>query len=271
MQSDRPIWRVPAPRRRREQRVYAADEGTRASSDGRAKRRSFLHQPSLLMAVLVFAGGDQARAAFPDRNGEIAFSPNGRRLLFVRAEVQAGQVYDHVWVMRGDGTHLRRLTNGRVGDSSPAFSADGDSIVFERDANIWVMDAGGRHRRMIATRGGYPTFAPKGHIVGYTDMSGDHHQIVLINLDTGKRTQLTLLVLDLTHPRAVSATASHASRPVLEDRLIHPRPDMRRVLLEPARAAIALPCAAIRSGWERPPAVRTDVDADGPYRAETQL
>jgi len=57
------------------------------------------------------------------------WSPDGRHIAFVRN--------GHVFVMRGDGSYLRRVTNSGNSDSGPAWSPDGANIVFDR-TDSWL-------------------------------------------------------------------------------------------------------------------------------------
>jgi len=87
-----------------------------------------------------------------------SWSPDGRRILFERApagtftpgvEAQEKDVY----VMRADGSHVRRLTDSPGLDEGPEFSPDGTKIAFSsaRDGQqeIYVMDADGSDPRRL--------------------------------------------------------------------------------------------------------------------------
>ena len=53
--------------------------------------------------------------------------------------------------MKADGTEITRLTRNKTTDGSPAWSPDGERIVFRRSSNIFVMDADGTDiERLIA-------------------------------------------------------------------------------------------------------------------------
>jgi Tol biopolymer transport system component len=87
-----------------------------------------------------------------------SWSPDGRRILFERApagtftpgtEAQEKDIY----VMRADGTHVRRLTDSPGLDEGPEFSPDATKIAFSsaRDGQqeIYVMDADGSNPRRL--------------------------------------------------------------------------------------------------------------------------
>ncbi len=87
-----------------------------------------------------------------------SWSPDGKQILFERApagtftpgtEAQEKDIY----VMRADGTHVRRLTDSPGLDEGPEFSPDATKIVFSsaRDGQqeIYVMDADGSNPRRL--------------------------------------------------------------------------------------------------------------------------
>lgn len=96
------------------------------------------------------SGGD----AFPGRNGEIVFA------------VERRQQYANLYLMRPDGTKLRRITSSRGSDFFPAWSPDGKWIAYISNGSrprdqvayeIYVMRANGsRHRRV--TRDRFPDY-----------------------------------------------------------------------------------------------------------------
>jgi Tol biopolymer transport system component len=138
--------------------------------------------------VAALAASTSAEAAFPGRNGEIAFtrnvsgatdifavdpdgrhlrrltrgvfiggsldfSPDGRKLAFSRY-CRACRA-DHIWVMDADGRRQRELTHGRAYDGNPSFSADGRRILFYRStptgigSGLYLMHVDGTHLRAL--------------------------------------------------------------------------------------------------------------------------
>lgn len=138
--------------------------------------------------VAALAASASAQAAFPGRNGEIAFtrsvgdgtgiyaadpdgrhlrrltrpgytdgsldfSPDGSKLVFSRS---CGSCRGrHIWVMDADGSRPRQLTHGRAYDGNSSFSQDGRRILFRRDtqsgigSTLYVMHADGSHVRQL--------------------------------------------------------------------------------------------------------------------------
>jgi TolB protein len=92
---------------------------------------------------------DERDDAYPS-----GWSPDGRQILFTAFSRTAHRAA--VWVMRGDGTHARRLTRGSY-DVAAAWSPDGRRILFTRvvpTANgergrVAVMRADGRNVRIL--------------------------------------------------------------------------------------------------------------------------
>lgn len=86
----------------------------------------------------------------------------------------------------------RRLTNNRVADDHPVFSPDGQTIVFARDGNIWMMNAsgGGEHQLTNLGADGDPTWAPDGRIVFITGRWGSI-DIAVMQADGSHVTRIT--------------------------------------------------------------------------------
>src|SRR5262249_30888036 len=111
---------------------------------------------------------------------EPAWSPDGKRLAFVRGRISGplpGPYKMSVWVVGSDGGGARRLATcgdcGAGGGEHIGWSPDGRWIAFSRDeglhgeASIWVVAAsGGRPYRLThcGTCGDQePTWSPKGN------------------------------------------------------------------------------------------------------------
>jgi TolB protein len=179
-------------------------------SKGRAMaRRRTLYLPLMIaaavlavacaVALLLAVSGEKAQAAFPGKNGRIAFSflrrepgsawqivtikpdGTGEKRLTHSSSVQnyspsyspdgakiTWQRNDNIWVMDADGTGQERLTSGLADDRTPAFSPDGREVAFSRsppgedDAGIWVkkLKGGEDAKRITAENGGYEEYGP---------------------------------------------------------------------------------------------------------------
>jgi TolB protein len=122
---------------------------------------------TLAMTVVVAVVGAVA-AARATAATEGAAPP--RELAFVRGAPSATEIY----VVREDGSGLRRMTNNRVADYAPSWSPDGKRLLFvsnrDGDDELFVMDASGgnvrqltRNRRQDVT----PQWSPDGRSIAF--------------------------------------------------------------------------------------------------------
>jgi len=107
---------------------------------------------------------------------------------------------DGLWLIRPDGTGLRRLPGTRPGDQNPRWSPDGRRLVFWTDAaavgEIYVARADGSGRRKL-TRGPerervdqFPAWSPDGRLIAFERVFSDTH-IWLMRPDGSERRRLT--------------------------------------------------------------------------------
>jgi Tol biopolymer transport system component len=102
----------------------------------------------------------QADGSFPrqvvpgstDTNPEA--SPDGHRVVFMSQRDGNWEVY----IVRIDGSDLRRLTNHPANDGLPAWSPDGQHIAFVSDRDgrwaVWAMRPDGSQQRRLFDLGG---------------------------------------------------------------------------------------------------------------------
>ncbi|MGH7475633.1 MAG: gamma-glutamyltransferase [Longimicrobiales bacterium] len=133
------------------------------------------------------AAGDQWQAVTsgPARDLEPAWSPTGDWLYF--ASDRAGQ-FD-VWRVRvrAEDAMLEpeRVTAHEAAEREPALA--GEALVFVRDdraeANIWVREANGTERRLIAERSVAPAATADGTRIAYVRLSADGRELRTIGID----------------------------------------------------------------------------------------
>jgi len=157
-------------------------------------------------------GGTSSFDGAPD------WSPNGETIVFQGGVEDSGSI----WTISVRTGELTRLTNPRVGDRSPGWSADGKWIVFVRldgmgsqlefvDSDIWVMRADGSDQRRLvrgerhdpyvgassdayapATPDGHfqkaPIWSPDGRLVAFAEIHCDC--ITTIDVATGRTTSI---------------------------------------------------------------------------------
>ncbi|MBV9925744.1 MAG: PD40 domain-containing protein [Acidobacteria bacterium] len=135
--------------------------------------------------------------------GTPAWSPDGAKIAFARGLVgcipEATCPGPDLYVIDADGKNEKRLTEGRVGDSSPSWSPDGTKIAFSslRDGNaeVYVMNPDGTGQVNVtkdAQSYDYgPAWSPDGAKIAFTSDRAGRFDIYVMNADGTGRTNLT--------------------------------------------------------------------------------
>jgi Tol biopolymer transport system component len=133
---------------------------------------------------------------------EPTWSPDGQRIAFNDVRVvndPAGSVlYWQIYTVAVDGSDLRRLSGLTDDDRLPAYSPDGQSIIFSNcntTCRLFVMNADGTGRRQLTSGspGDFtPAWSPDGSRVAFArgSTAGSVH-LFLIDADGGGLRQLT--------------------------------------------------------------------------------
>ena len=137
-----------------------------------------------------------AQAAFPGKNGLIAFERS------VRAET-------YVYTARPDGSGARRLScsrrdpAGKCFDREPAWDRTGTRLAVANSDGIAVVDRSGKLIKQVATHGppsdeplldstfGEPAWSPNSKALAYADRAGDDTEVYIVEIETGKTRKLT--------------------------------------------------------------------------------
>jgi Tol biopolymer transport system component len=110
--------------------------------------------------VLLVGRSEPAKAAFPGENGRIAFV--GR----------VEGISDQIFAIKPDGTGEKQLTTSpRSYNITPSYSSDGSKIAWERNGDIWIMNADGTNRHSLTTSpagDASPAFSPDGRKIAFT-------------------------------------------------------------------------------------------------------
>ena len=122
--------------------------------------------------VMYVAQADGSKVVDLSRAGEgwqVSWSPDGRSILFTSHRDHPDN-YTDVYVMRPDGSAVRRLTHD--GAYTPAWSPDGENIVFSAPG-LFIMDPDGSDVRALRTPGVGETSLPD-----WTDWGRSRRSIV---------------------------------------------------------------------------------------------
>jgi TolB protein len=120
-----------------------------------------------------------------------AWSPDGRRIAFVRGRRHSGS---EIYVVNADGSGQRRLTRNGAGDDFPAWSPDGRKIAFQsyRDGRgkIYLMNADGSGQwRLTRNPSSSPAWSPGGRKIAFVSRRDRNSEIYVMNADgSGVRT-----------------------------------------------------------------------------------
>jgi Tol biopolymer transport system component len=193
---------------------------------------------SMLAVALSVVSPVPAHATFPAKNGSIAFGAatgSGTQLFTVRRSGHdlrqithgPGEATTPDWspdgrwlaysldectiaLVRSDGTDQRVIPSQTPDgcETDPAFTPDGDQLVFERydaianDDAIWIMDLNGNDRRRIGTGPGgaaTPEVSPDGQTVTFLSFTPDDlTALFAISIEGGAATQITPTLYGIT-------------------------------------------------------------------------
>lgn len=119
-------------------------------------------QPMSVFSVLLAQEVRRLGCSFP---GEVAWSPDGRRLAYA---CRRG-----IFTIRSDGSGRRLLPTGLRSVSSPSWSPDGRRMAFvSAGGSIYVVGLDGSGRRLVARHGGSPDWSPDGRVIAYESVRG---------------------------------------------------------------------------------------------------
>src|SRR5215203_690398 len=158
--------------------------------------RRTLYLPVLIVAAVlmgcapaVLAVSGKAEAAFPGKNGKIAYVRND------------GNDYE-IFAIDGGGGDKTQLTNDNTGNYAPSYSPGGKKIAYSGstssgDTEIYTIDAGGGGRKVQLTHNNTdefdPDYSPDGKRIAYTGLNRkyDKSAIYTISVRGGGTSRVT--------------------------------------------------------------------------------
>src|SRR5215216_534373 len=155
--------------------------------------RRTLYLPVLIVAAVlmgcapaVLAVSGKAKAAFPGKNGKIAYVRND------------GNDYE-IYAIDGGGGDKTQLTNDNTGNYAPSYSPGGKKIAYSGssgsgDTEIYTIDAGGGGKTPLTRNDRddfYPSYSPNGKKIVYMHDGANDSELYTIDVRTRHRVQLT--------------------------------------------------------------------------------
>jgi Tol biopolymer transport system component len=130
-------------------------------------------------------------------NTEPAFSPDGKRIVFVgdRHVKGSSQEFAKIFVVDVDGSNERQLTQGNAVDFEPAFSPDGKRIVFVRgpgESKLATMTDDGQDLTVL-NKVKYPfdvpdapSYSPNGNRILFHAVANGNNRIYTFDANDGR-------------------------------------------------------------------------------------
>ena len=129
-----------------------------------------------------------------------AWSSDGRWIAFQSSpDPSSERVTPAVYVIRPDGTDLRRLTAANSSEGYPAWSPDSSKIAYSAAERLWVMNADGSHAaqvthcRLPCVADFAPEWSPDGRRIAFVrqEEGGGALRLYVLHVASGRTTPLT--------------------------------------------------------------------------------
>ena len=132
-----------------------------------------------------------------------ALSPSQDRLVFISQRMPPWKIYR----VNRDGSDLRLLTEEEGAHLGASWSPDGRKIIYSKQnldaesfaADLWVMDADGRHKIKLIEHAMWPSWNKQNNSVFFTTILDDGNMaLAAYDMQTKKRSTLTDGVMNAT-------------------------------------------------------------------------
>jgi TolB protein len=125
-----------------------------------------------------------------DRIQAPAFSPDGERIVFE----QNNSGNQDIWMIKTDGSDMRRLTSSNADETDPVFSPNGRLIAFGADVDggqVRLMRPNGSRVRTVVRSGAseltHPDFSPGGNALVFIGRREGSFRLFTVRIDGSNR------------------------------------------------------------------------------------
>jgi len=139
------------------------------------------------------------------------WSPDGKQIAFVscrQPNKTPGKAWTGLYVMNAGGSSVRRISPEGAADYSPAWTNDGEHLLFASGSGvtggtaIWICKADGTERRKIVDNGGWPTMLADGKTIVFHSRRNNVWGLWKVGLDGKDPVRIGGDVLVAYTPRA---------------------------------------------------------------------
>lgn len=127
------------------------------------------------------------------------WSPDGSYIIYIGLTSEVYKIKNNDTTQRERITNLNSINPYAYLIQYPKYSPDGSKIVFESNANVWLMDNDGMNQKQITSNGGLqPSWSSNGQKIVYIGSSNDNKYnpiedgtVWIMNADGSNKQQLT--------------------------------------------------------------------------------